>query len=224
MVPTKLQVICLISSYYIKPKCPVDIIFLPNACEAYTNTFYLPASNSLSKEVDSRITGSRFTNVTLEYKDIYDFALIKRLQISSLTTNKLSKLATEIPKMKEVMIHSLNAKLRKINKTYPWSMQDWLKIILTITSTVIGIVFIVIMIYLRRSGNCMFWGKHLNINLSVSTLHKGIAMKELICPPNSTVSRPLSSTSTTNSLNSVAQRKLSQLPNTVYLYVPKWKP
>ena len=104
MVPTKLRVICLTSSYYIKLKCTVDIIFLPNACEAYTNTFYLPTRNSLSKELDSRKIGSRFTNFTLEYKDIYNFALIKGLQIPSLTTDELTKLATEIPKMKEVTI------------------------------------------------------------------------------------------------------------------------
>ena len=39
LIPTKLQVICLTSSYYIELKCPVDIIFLSEACEAYTNTF-----------------------------------------------------------------------------------------------------------------------------------------------------------------------------------------
>ena len=74
-----LQVLGLTSSYYIKFTCPVYIIFLPNACEAYTNTFYLPTRNSLRKEVDSRKISSRFTNFTLEYKDLYDFALIKRL-------------------------------------------------------------------------------------------------------------------------------------------------
>ena len=31
IVPTKLQVVCLTSSYYIKLKCPVDIIFLHDA-------------------------------------------------------------------------------------------------------------------------------------------------------------------------------------------------
>ena len=139
-----------------------DIIFLPNACEACTNTFYLPARNSLSKEVDSRRTSSRFTNLTLEYKDIYDFALIKRLQIPNHTTNELTKLDVEIPKVKDVTMHLLNAKLRKINKNYPRSMPDWLKIILMITTTIISIVFVVIMIYLRRSGICLLLGKHLN--------------------------------------------------------------
>ena len=103
MVPTKLQIICLTSSYYIKLKCPVDIIFPSNACEAYTNTLYLPARNSLSKEVDSRKTSNRFTNFTLENKYVYDFALIKGLQIPSLTTGELTKLATEIPKCKKLL-------------------------------------------------------------------------------------------------------------------------
>ena len=39
-------------------------------------------------------------------------------------------------------------------------------------------------------------------------------MKELNCPQKSSVSGPLSSTSTNNSLKSVAQRELPQLPNT----------
>ena len=132
MVPTKLQVICLTSFYYIKLKCPVDIIFLPNACEACTDTFYLPARNSLSKEIYSRKNGSRLTNLTLEYKDTYYFALVKGLQIPNLTTDELTKLATETPKMQEVTIHSLNTKLREINRNHPWLMPDWLKIVLMI--------------------------------------------------------------------------------------------
>ena len=78
-----------------------------------TNTFYISAKNSLRMEVESRKIDSRFTNLTLEYKAIYDFALIRGLQIPNLTTDELTKLATEIPKMQEVTIHSLNTKLRE---------------------------------------------------------------------------------------------------------------
>ena len=118
MIPNKLQAMCLTSSYYIKLKILVDMIFLFDVCEAYTNTFYLPARNSLSKEVDSKRNDSKLTNFTLKYKDIYDFALIKGLQITNLTTDELTELATEIPKMQEVTIHSLNTKLKEINKNY----------------------------------------------------------------------------------------------------------
>ena len=50
MVPTKLEVLFLTSYYYIKLKCPVDIIFPPDAFEAYTNTFYLPAKIALVRK------------------------------------------------------------------------------------------------------------------------------------------------------------------------------
>ena len=125
----------------------------------------------------------------------------------------------ETPKIEEVTIHSLNTKLRKIKRNYPWSMPDWLKIVLMITSTIIGIVFVVIIIYCRRTGNCMPLEKHLNKrrkskSISQQSHDKGIAMKELNFLQNSTVSRPLSSTSTNYSLKSVAQRKLPQLPTT----------
>ena len=92
-------------------------------------------------------------------------------------------------------------------------MPDWLKIELMITSTIIDIMFVVIMIYLRRTGNWMLLGKHLNKrrkskSISQHSFNKDIAMKELNCPPNSTISRLLSSTSTNNRVKSVAQREL----------------
>ena len=82
-----------------------------------------------------------------------------------------------------------------------------------ITSTTIGIMFIVIMIYLRMSDNCMLLEKHLNKrrkskSISQHSHDKGIAMKEMNSSPNSGVSRRLASTSTTPSLKSVAQREL----------------
>ena len=141
MVPNKLQVICLTSSYYIKLKSPVDTTFLPDACEAYNNTFYLLARNSLRKRVNSRKIGRKLTNFTLENNSIYHFALIKGLQIPNLTTDELTKLATAIPEMQEVTIHSLNTTLREINRYYPWFMPDWMNIVLTFISTIIGILF-----------------------------------------------------------------------------------
>ena len=53
---------------------------------------------------------------------MYDFALIKGLQIPNLTAKELTKLATEILEMQDVTIHILNTKLREINRNYPWVM------------------------------------------------------------------------------------------------------
>ena len=88
-----------------------------------------------------------------------------------------------------------------------------------VTTTIIGIVFIVVMIYLRRTGNFLLLGKHLykreHLNQLVNPLRKkGIELKELNHPQKSTMLRPLSSTSTNKSLKSVAQRELPQLQST----------
>ena len=54
MKPSKLQVVCLTSSYYVKLKFPVNIIHIPDTCKDYTNMFFLPSRNSLNKEIGSR--------------------------------------------------------------------------------------------------------------------------------------------------------------------------
>ena len=96
--PSKLQVVCLTSTYYIKPKFPIDIIHIPDACKAYTNMFFLPARNSLSKEIGSRKLENQPTNFDLDYTDVSDFTLVRDIKIPPLTKKELEKLATSIPK------------------------------------------------------------------------------------------------------------------------------
>ena len=60
----------------------------------------------------------------------------------------------------------------------------------------------------------MLSGKHLNKKTKSKSINKGIELKELTCSQKPTMLRPLSRTSTSNSLESVIQRELPQLPNT----------
>ena len=84
MRPSKLHVVCLTSSYYIKLKFPIDIIHVPDACKAYTNTFFLPARNNLSKEIGSRRPENQPSNFNLDYTDVSDFTLIRDINIPPL--------------------------------------------------------------------------------------------------------------------------------------------
>ena len=68
MKPSKLHVVCLTSLYYIKIKFPIDIIHVPDACKAYTNTLFLSARNSLSKK---KVLGNQQINpVTLTWNTL----------------------------------------------------------------------------------------------------------------------------------------------------------
>ena len=62
--------------------------------------------------------------------------------------------------MAELTAQSFSTKPQEINRNYPYIMPDWLKIMLTVTSTVIAIIFIAVIIYIKKSGNCLL-GKHL---------------------------------------------------------------
>ena len=92
-----------------------------------------------------------------------DFTLVRDINIQPLTKNELEKLATNIPEMAKVTVHTLSNKLQEINRNYPYTMPDWLKIMLTITSTIIAIIVIVVLIYVKKSGNCLH-RKHLQNN------------------------------------------------------------
>ena len=154
MKPSKLQVICLTASYYVKLKIPLNIIHIPDACEAYTKMVFLPARNSLNKEIDSRKLGHQPTNFDLDYTDVSGFTLVRDIKIPPLTKKELENLATNIPKMAEVTVQSLSTKLQDINRNHPYTMPDWLKIMLSVTSTVIAIIIIAVIIYVKISGNC----------------------------------------------------------------------
>ena len=108
MKPCKLHIVCLTSSYYVKLKFPIDILHVPDACKTYTNTFFLPARNSLSKEIGSRKSVNQLSYFDLDYGDVSDFTLVRDINIPCLTKDELERLATNIPEMAEVTVHTLS--------------------------------------------------------------------------------------------------------------------
>ena len=149
----KLQIVCLTFLYYVKFKLPIDIIHVPDACEAYT--FFLPARNSLIKEIGFRKSVNQPSNFDLDYADVSDFTLVRDINIPPLTKDELDRLPTNIPETVEVPVHTLSNKLQEINRNYTYTMPDWLKIMLTITSTIIDTFVVVGVIYAKKSGNCL---------------------------------------------------------------------
>ena len=65
--------------------------------------------------------------------------------------------------MVEVTVQSLSTKFHDINRNYSYTMPAWLKVMLTVTSTVIAISIIAVIIYVKKSGNCLL-RKHLQNN------------------------------------------------------------
>ena len=93
--------------------------------------------------------------------------------------------------MAEVTVHTLNTKLQKINRNYSNNMPDWLKIILTITSTIIAVIVIVVLIYAMKSDNYLH-GKYLqNSRKNKKTDLNEFELREVNKPHSILTSHPL---------------------------------
>ena len=144
-----------------------------------------------------------------------DFTLVRDINILPLTKDELERVATNIPEMAEVPVHMLSNKLQEINSNYPYTMPDWLKIMLTVTYFIIAIIVVVVVIYSMKSGNCLC-GKHLQHTRKNKNTNLGeTELKEIGKPHGILTSCPLMFRLTMNSCHSLAQRQLPQLLNTI---------
>ena len=145
-----------------------------------------------------------------------DFTLVRDINIPPVTKNELEKLATNIPEMAEVTVHTLSTKLQEINSNYPDAMLDWLKIVLTITFAIKAIIVIVVLFYAKKSGKCLYrkhiWNKRKNKKTDLNEFE----LREINKPHSISTSHPLISRLTGNSCHSLAQRQLSLLQNTIH--------
>ena len=173
--------------------------------------FFLPACNSLSKEIGSRKLGNQPTNFDLDYTDISDFTLVRDIKIPPLTEKELENLATNIPKMVEVTVQSLSTKLQDINRNYPYTMPDWLKIMLTVTYTVIAITIIAVIIYVKKSANCLP-RKHLqNNSKKKKTNLNEFELREINRSHSISTSCPLTCRSTANSCQFTSSKTITPI-------------
>ena len=116
--------------------------------------------------------------------------------------------------MAEMTVQSLSIKLQYINRNYLYTMPDWLKIMFTVTSTVIAIIVIAVIIYGKKSGNCLL-GKYLQNNRKKTDLN-AFELRKINKPHGISTSHPLTCRSTANSCHALAQIQLPQLPNTFH--------
>ena len=143
------------------------------------------------------------------------FTLVRDINIPPLAKNELEKSPTNIPEMEEVTLHTLSTKLQEMNRNYPYTVPDWLTIMLTITSTIITIIVIVLSIYTKKSGNCLH-GKHLwNNRKNKKTNLNEFELREINKSHSISTSHPLTHRLTANSCHSLAKRQLPILPNTI---------
>ena len=116
--PLVLHVNCLRETTYIQPQYPIDILHLNDGCEATAATLVLPGHSRLVKE-DQFLREGHSLQLTLKYKELYDFQLIKQIIPHKLTPQQLKTIRERIPEPQTIPLIKLKGQLKQINENYP---------------------------------------------------------------------------------------------------------
>ena len=141
--PLVLHVNCLRETTYIQPQYPIDILHLNDGCEATAATLVLPGHSRLVKE-DQFLREGHSLQLTLKYKELYDFQLIKQIIPHKLTPQQLKTIGERIPEPQTIPLIKLKGQLKQINENYPYQLPLTVKIIIGIASTILGIMGLVL--------------------------------------------------------------------------------
>ena len=193
-VKSTLHIACLTKTYYQVLKVPLDIIYLPEGCEAFNNFLLIPAHNDLTKEISPRKLGLKIRQFKLRYSEINDFTAVKMLKLEKLSPEQLQKLVHQIPEISNVPFQTVNDTIQEINENYPYVMPDWLKMTLTILGTIVMIIIIVVICYLKHVQRIKLTKSCGCLPLFTSTTKKKSRDKSQLrrTPPSSlSISRPI---------------------------------
>ena len=91
-------------------KCPFDIIYLTNSCEAISNSFFLQSNGQSTDDIVSADLNICFLNFDGNYEKVI--------------------ICTKISKIKQVTFKHVNHILQEMDRNYPFYMPGQLSIII----------------------------------------------------------------------------------------------
>ena len=148
----KLQIQCLTTTNYIDIIPPFQLIKLPNSCEAYSPSIFIPAytvQNMLQKEN----RGNRhFLGFDQEYVELTTFRLIKNSPLMKMSEEEIKHLSINLEPLTDIPVGQLPQQLKQISENYPQTFPTGVTIFLSILGTAILITAIGVYCYYRKNG------------------------------------------------------------------------
>ena len=130
---------------------------MPDECEANAISFLIPSNNKLHVKSPME-TPQCNLGFNRSYSKINNFNLMKTLNLTSITNDKLQDLAHKVPEMKHRPIYRINSTLTKLTaySTNFWSSLK-VKIFSSLSSltTELGIIALAIVLYFKCFQNKM---------------------------------------------------------------------
>ena len=146
LVAEKLQVRCVMETYVITIKAPLQIVDIGNGCEAYSASIYIPAKSELMTTLQSVTRSQLFLEYNFNYTNVSNFLVWYKSDFAKLTNEEIETLKAKVLKLPTMSMEISDNILKNIDKDYPFSLYP--KLILAslisvdICVVAIGIIFI----------------------------------------------------------------------------------
>ena len=108
---------------------------MSHACEAYSRNVHIPARVELANNDPTLDLHKHFLGFNLTYKNVIDYKLMHSLNATNLTLAQHEKLSLKLPNYSKVNYDLLKKQILQSDENYPFSMPNWLTVLITMPGT-----------------------------------------------------------------------------------------
>ena len=136
----KLQIRCVMETYVITIKPPLQIVDIGNGCKAYSASIYIPAKSELTKTLQSVTQSQFFLDYDFNYINVSTSFIWHKTNFATLTANEIKTLKAKMLKTPTMSMDIFKKVLGNIDENYPFSMSPKLILALLVLTGVCTIV------------------------------------------------------------------------------------
>ena len=137
-------IICNNQESYIPVVSPWQVVRIPDGCSAYTPSLRIPAYTKI-ESVQNETFERLYEGFNRTFIPLKDFRMLQEIPIPGVDETNLRFKAEQLPPMKNVLQGRIIAALEQIDNEYPFSMPEWLVVLLSIFGTISAITFILLL-------------------------------------------------------------------------------
>ena len=146
----KLQIRCVMETYVITIKPPLQIVDIGNGCKAYAASIYIPAKSELTANLQSITQSQFFLDYNFKYTNVSNFLIWYKSDFAKLMTKEIETLKAKILKLPTMSMELFDNILENIDEDYPFSLSP--KLILVITGICVVAIGIIFILYKRKTS------------------------------------------------------------------------
>ena len=157
VITEKLQIHCLTETHVVDIRPPVEIVYIGNGCEGYSPHLYIPASSTLTSEINIFERGQYFLKFNAKYRIDSKIGIWAKLKFRLQTKEEARKEVQKWAELQPMTMEYLGQKLDLIDtEKYPFELPTKALLLLLIIVTliiVIGLVIALVKWWKGREGS-----------------------------------------------------------------------